>query len=253
MESPKKVFLLGVPLDPLTLNQAIERIRSFLKEPRFHHVVTPNSEMLVEASRNATFHSVLVAADLHLPDSVGLVKMAKRTGQHLPERVTGVDTVQRLLVDLPSEHGVFLLGAAPGVAEVAAKKLREKNPHLRIVGTFSGSPRMEEAPEILRTINAADPHLFLVAFGSPAQDLWIDRYKADLHGVRVAMGVGGTFDFLAGNVQRAPRIFRSMGLEWLWRLIQEPRRIKRIWNAVVIFPWLVFSRRGKKHQWPHRG
>lgn len=231
--------LLGVPLDPLTLDQAVERIRSFLKEPGFHHVVTPNSEMLVEASGNPHFRSVLVSADLHLPDSIGLVKMAKRTGQYLPERVTGVDTVVRLLANLPSEHSVFLLGAAPDVAELAAAKLREKNPQLRIVGTYSGSPSEADAPEILRRINAADPQVLLVAFGAPAQDLWIDRYKADLHHVRVAMGVGGTFDFLAGRIKRAPHIFRSLGLEWLWRLIQEPRRIKRIRNAVVVFPLLV--------------
>ena len=144
-----------------------------------------------------------------------------------------------MCLKLTSEHSVFLLGAAPDVAELAAAKLREKNPQLRIVGTYSGSPSEADAPEILRRINAADPQVLLVAFGAPAQDLWIDRYKADLHHVRVAMGVGGTFDFLAGRIKRAPHIFRSLGLEWLWRLIQEPRRIKRIRNAVVVFPLLV--------------
>ncbi|MBI3331380.1 WecB/TagA/CpsF family glycosyltransferase [Candidatus Peregrinibacteria bacterium] len=233
------VTLLGVSIDAVTMPQAIERLRAFVETASFHHVMTPNSEMLVEASRNPAFRSVLQNASLRIPDSIGLVKMARHTGQHLPERVTGIDTVTAFLSDLPSQHGVFLLGSAPGIAEAAAVALQNKNPGLRVVGIFSGSPREADAPEILRRINAAEPHVLLVAFGSPAQDLWIDRYKQDLHSVRLAMGIGGAFDFLSGKAKRAPNAFRMLGLEWLWRVMREPTRIKRIWNAVVVFPLLV--------------
>lgn len=233
------IQLLGVSIDAVTASRAVDRMHAMLAEPKLHHVVTPNSEMLVEASKNPKFRSVLNGAALRLPDSIGLVKMAKRIGQHLPERVTGVDTVTRFLSELPAEHGVFLLGAGPGIAEAAADALRRKNPALAIVGVLSGSPKPEEATEILRRINAAQPRILLVAFGAPAQDLWIDRYKQDLHSVRIAMGVGGTFDFLAGKAKRAPKIFQSLGLEWLWRVMKEPKRIGRIWNATVVFPGLV--------------
>jgi N-acetylglucosaminyldiphosphoundecaprenol N-acetyl-beta-D-mannosaminyltransferase len=134
---------------------------------------------------------------------------------------------------------VFLLGAADGVAEKAAAVLRSRNPRLKIVGTFSGSPRMEDDAVIMRMIKDAKPHLLLVAFGAPAQDLWIHEHLKNLPSVRVAMGVGGTFDFLAGVQKRAPRWMRSIGLEWLWRFIREPSRWKRMWRAVVVFPWLV--------------
>ena len=110
---------------------------------------------------------------------------------------------------------------------------------MKVVGCFAGSPREEDAPTILAMIRTAAPHLLLVAFGAPAQDLWITKHLTEMPSVRVAVGVGGTFDFLAGRVKRAPAFMRSLGLEWLWRMIREPRRIGRIWRAVAVFPVLV--------------
>ena len=234
-----RVVLLGVPIDALTQEEALLRIRMLLDESAPHHVATPNSEMLVEAAHNPLFRELLNRTDLNLPDSSGLLWMARWTGQRLPERVTGVDAVIALCRGLPTEHPVFLLGAAPGVAEQAAEKLKEMNPRLTVAGFFAGSPRKEDAPEIITRINAAQPHLLLVAYGAPAQDFWIAQHLKDLPSVRVAMGIGGTFDFLAGTRKRAPLWMQRLGLEWLWRLIREPRRIRRIWNAVVVFPLLV--------------
>ncbi len=248
--SSVRVTLLGIPLDPVTMPEAVSRLRGFFADDRQHHVMTPNNEMLVEASRNPEFASVLRRSDLNLPDSMGLLLMAKRTGQHLPQRVTGVDTVQALCASLTEDAPVFLLGAAPGVAEKAAEALQSANPGLRVVGTYSGSPADEDATEILQLIATAHPALLLVAFGAPAQDLWIDRHLRELPSVRVAMGVGGTFDFLAGVQVRAPAFLRAAGLEWLWRFIREPSRWKRMWNAVVVFPLLVL-RYGKKSPGGH--
>lgn len=239
-----RVALLGVPIDPVTEESVVARIRAFLGSSKQHHVMTPNAEMLVEAYRNPPFRELLQRTDLNLPDSIGLVKAARRTGQHLPARVTGVDTVTRLCGELGPEHPVFLLGAADGVAEKAAAELKKRNPQLVIAGTYAGSPREEDARVITDRINLAKPHLLLVAYGAPAQDLWIDRHLSDLPSVRVAMGIGGTFDFIAGTVKRAPAVFRRLGLEWLWRLMLEPRRWRRIVRATIVFPWLML-RHGK--------
>lgn len=234
-----RVHLLGIPIDPVTAGEAVERLRAMLGSDSAHHVMTPNNEMLVEAARNPAFADVLRRSALNLPDSTGLLLAARYTGRRLPRRVTGADTVAHLCRELGADERVFLLGAAPGVAERAAEALRSRNPRLCIAGTLAGSPAEADAPAILARIRAAAPRLLLVAYGAPAQDLWIARHLKELPSVRVAMGVGGTFDFLAGTVKRAPSALRSLGLEWLWRLALQPRRWKRIWRAVVVFPWLV--------------
>lgn len=237
--SPIRVSLLGVPIDAATQSETLELLGAFLKEEQQRHVMTPNNEMLVEAAHHEDFRQLLNGTDLNIPDSTGLLWMARLTGQKLPERVTGVDTVTSLCRELTEETPVFLLGAKPGVAEAAAAMLMKQNARLKIVGCFAGTPREEDAPAIVQMIRAAAPHLLLVAYGAPQQDLWIAKHLKNLPSVRVAMGVGGTFDFLAGTVKRAPQWMRSLGLEWLWRLMKEPKRIGRIWRAVVIFPLLV--------------
>ncbi len=194
--------------------------------------------MLVAATRDQRFHEVLKNADLHLPDSSGLLWMARLRGQKLPERVPGVDTVQSLCKSLSSDHPIFLLGAAPGIADRAAKELQKHNPQLHIAGAWSGSPKKQEAAAIIDRINTSGAQLLFVAFGAPAQDLWIADHFQGLSTVRVAMGVGGTFDFLAGTIKRAPQWMRALHLEWLWRLILQPKRIGRIFTAVIIFPFL---------------
>ena len=244
--------ILGVPIDILTPEEVVREIASFFRREGQFHVATPNPEMLVEAKRNAEFREVLRKTNLNLPDGIGLVwAVARASSPHnavrrtAPQRVTGTDTLQALCSSssriCPPER-VFLLGAAPGVAESAAEELQKKNPALKIAGTFAGSPREEEEGEIRQRITAANPSLLFVAYGAPAQDLWIARNLPKLPTVKVAMGVGGTFDFLAGLQKRAPAFLRRIGLEWLWRLMREPRRIGRIWRAVVVFPYYVLRR-----------
>jgi len=237
-----RVTLLGVPIDAITASEALTMLMGFLQRTGQHHVMTPNNEMLVEAAKNHAFAEVLKKSALNLPDSRGLQIMARWTGHVIPERVTGVDTVSALCASLDESHPVFLLGAAPGVAEQAAKTLRSRNPHFTVAGTYAGSPRREEAHDLIARINASQAHLLLVAFGAPAQDLWIAEHLHRMPTVRVAMGVGGTFDFLAGVKKRAPVFLRKIGLEWAWRFAQEPSRWRRMWRAVVVFPWLVVRR-----------
>ncbi len=237
--SAGRVTLLGIPIDPVTDDAAVMKILNFLESNRQHQVATPNSEMLVEAVRNREFRRILQGSSLNIPDGAGLLWMARLTRQTIPRRVTGVDTMRELCRVLTPEQPIFLLGARSGVAEKTAMALKERNARLKIAGTYAGSPREGDAREILARINASNPAILFVAFGSPAQELWIKRYLPSLTGVRVAMGVGGAFDFIAGVQKRAPRFVQKLGLEWAWRLAREPRRIGRIWNAVLVFPSLV--------------
>jgi N-acetylglucosaminyldiphosphoundecaprenol N-acetyl-beta-D-mannosaminyltransferase len=241
-----RVVLLGVPIDPVTRAGAVARIRAMLGGTGRCHVMTPNNEMLVEARRNGPFRALLNRTALNVPDSTGLLWAARWANRPLPERVPGVDTVQSLCAGLDGSVGVFFLGAAPGVAERAAAALRAANPLLRVAGAYAGSPRPDEAKDIVDRINASGASLLLVAYGAPAQDLWIDAHLAEMPSVKVAMGVGGTFDFLAGTKKRAPAWMRSLGLEWLYRFAKEPSRWRRMWNAVVVFPWLVLTRGGPR-------
>lgn len=236
-----RIILLGIPIDAITKTQALERLQAMLHSEKQHHVMTPNSEMLVAAQKDPAFHQVLERSDLNLPDSQGILTMASYTGQQVPERVTGIDTVTAFCEMLGEADGVFLLGAASGIAEQAAVTLMKKNPHLRIVGTFAGTPRDTDAPAIIEQITAAEPDILFVAYGAPQQDIWIAHHLQDIPSVRIAMGVGGAFDFLAGKRKRAPLLLQRLGLEWLWRLLQEPGRLPRIVTALVVFPWLVLT------------
>ena len=239
----RKIFLLGVPIDACTQVEAVAAMQEMLKEEKQCHVMTPNSEMLVEATRNPKLFSLLQRTALNLPDSIGVVLMAKFVGQDRLQRVTGVDTVEGLCRSLTEEIPVFFLGASPGIAEQAAAALQGENPHLKITGTYAGTPKPEDAAAICAAIQNAKPLLLLVAYGAPQQDLWIDQHLAQLPSVRVAIGVGGTLDFLAGKVRRAPNMLQNLGLEWLWRLCLEPWRFMRIIRATLVFPFLVLRSR----------
>ena len=137
-----------------------------------------------------------------------------------------------------SKKRIFLLGAEEGIAEDAAKKLKAN-----IVGTHSGSPKVEDEKEIIEKLNRLKPEILFIAYGAPAQELWIARNLKKIPSVKLAMGVGGSFDFIAGKTKRAPKWMQKLSIEWLYRLIKEPRRIKRILNATVRFP-ITFLKKG---------
>ncbi len=239
----ERVVILGVPVDPVSMPEALDRLRAMVSGTEQCHVMTPNNEMIVQAWKDPAFRTLLNRTALNLPDSTGLLWAATWTGQSLPSRVTGVDTVRELCASLDERVGVFFLGAAPGVAEAAAAALKVANPRLKVAGTYAGSPRPDDAKGIVDRVNASGASLLLVAYGSPSQDRWIDEHLTEMPSVKVAMGIGGTFDFIAGTKKRAPSWMRSAGLEWLYRFAQEPSRWRRMWNAVVTFPLLVIGRR----------
>lgn len=235
----ESVSILGVRVHNVTQREALLRMKAFLRSGRGRHVVTVNPEFLVQAQADPAFRELLNTADLALPDGVGLLWASRHLGRPLRGRVTGVDTV-RHLAQLAAEKGyrIFFLGAGPGVAAKAAAVLAQENPGLTVAGTFSGSPQPRDEPEILSLLHRASPHILLVAFGAPEQDKWIRR-NLGASGVRVAMGVGGAFDFLSGRVRRAPPWVQRVGLEWLYRLLQEPWRWRRMLR-LLRFIYLVF-------------
>lgn len=224
----KQIEILGLPVSAITYAEWLELIASWMASDRAHHVCTINPEMIMIARRDPNFHNILSRADLTVPDGVGLLWAARRQKTPLPQRVTGSDGVP-LIAAHAAERGwrVFLLGAAPGVADRAAEILRAKHPDLQIVGMYSGSPAPNEEDGIVERVNASAADILFVAYGAPEQDKWIARNLPRLR-VKMAMGVGGSLDFVAGTIPRAPQSFQRLGLEWLYRLYLQPWRIKRM-------------------------
>jgi N-acetylglucosaminyldiphosphoundecaprenol N-acetyl-beta-D-mannosaminyltransferase len=206
----------------------ISAYRTKLPPPPCQQIITVNPEFVMTAQRNALFRLAINQATLVMADGVGVVWAARYLRRPTPERVTGVDTVIEMAKrSAASGYRLYLLGAAPGVAEIAAGRLQELVPGLQIAGTYAGSPASEEEEEIIERVRQANADVLLVAYGAPAQDLWIQRNLSRLP-VALAMGIGGTFDFLAGRQRRAPRFFQKAGLEWLYRLYREPWRWRRM-------------------------
>ncbi|MFV9506263.1 MAG: WecB/TagA/CpsF family glycosyltransferase [Oscillochloridaceae bacterium umkhey_bin13] len=242
----RRVAILGVAIDDVNENEALALAEAMIHHGGPHQICTVNPEFVVEAGRNPAFAATLAGADLCTPDGFGVLLAARYLGTPLRGRVTGVELVRRLAA-LAAEQGyrIFLLGAGPGVAEAAAAVLRQAHPGLQVVGCFGGSPAPHHEPFLRQLIRAARPDILLVAYGHPRQDLWIARNQPEL-GVPLALGVGGTFDYLAGRVPRAPAWLRRLGLEWLYRLMRQPQRWQRIFEAVPYFMWLVIRDQPRK-------
>lgn len=221
-----KTEILGVRFDNLTQQEAAQRGRQLLEEDKFHYVVTPNPEFLLAAEKDPEFRRVLNAADLVLPDGIGVVYSAKILGTPLKERVPGIEFAEAMLSALNDKGGrLYLLGAKPGVAEEAGRRICARYPALVLCGTHDGYFKDEQA--ILPEIAAAKPDLLFVCLGAPKQEKWMARWGRHT-GAKLAIGLGGCLDVFAGNVQRAPERWQKLGLEWAYRLKKEPKRIGRM-------------------------
>ncbi|MEJ2211023.1 MAG: WecB/TagA/CpsF family glycosyltransferase [Anaerolineae bacterium] len=219
--------VLGVRVDEASYDLLLERVDAFVASGAPHQIVTLNPEMLVRAHDDAALRAMLNGAELNVADGAGIMLAARLLGRPLPERVTGSDGIYRLAAHCAARgYRLYLLGAAPGVAETAAGRLVDAYPGLIMAGTDAGSPRPEDEDEIVARVRAAAPDLLLVAYGVPAEELWIARNRQRL-GVPVMVGVGGAFDFVAGVTRRAPPWMRRLGLEWLHRLLHQPWRWRR--------------------------
>lgn len=231
------VTILGVRVDKITVENAVASVEEMIASSGQHLIVPVNPEMIMAAQTNIEFRQIINNASLALPDGIGVIVASQIYGKPISSRIPGVDMVERLAY-LAQQRGfrIFFLGAAEGIATVAAHRLQAQYPGLIIAGTHAGSPRPDEEQEICRKINDAQPHILLVAYGAPKQEFWLARNFHKLH-VPVAMCVGGTFDFLAGKAIRAPRWVQTIGFEWVYRLIQEPRR----WRRMLALPRFVVA------------
>lgn len=222
------VDVLGVRVDDVTMDQALAICHACIRSGQPHRVVTPNAEFVDASRSDPRFRGLLDRSTLAIPDGAGLLLAARLLGTRLREQVTGTDLAHRLAGLCAAEgYRLFLLGAAPGVAELAAQHLRVCYPSLTIAGTYAGSPDQPADAETMARLRQSAPiDVILVAYGAKKQEGWIERNQAAL-GIPLAMGVGGVFDFWSGQVPRAPALVRRLGFDWLFRLIVQPWRWRR--------------------------
>jgi len=243
------VKIMEIPFDKITLAEAINLLLKILanKSSKSFFVATPNPEMVLEAQKNTIFKKILQRTNLNIPDGTGIIWASKIIKKPLPERVTGTDLMELLCQKVPSNTKIFLLGGGKNVAEKTKQKLQKRR-KINIIGTYAGSASETNDQQLREIINNTAPELLFVAFGAPKQELWLARNLPHLPSIKVAIGVGGAFDFIAGEKKRAPIWMRRVGLEWLFRLIQQPNRLLRIINATIIFPltFLAYAKRQNK-------
>ena len=233
--------ILGVGFDDLTLDEAARAGAALVERGGFHYAVTPNPEFLLEARTNAAFRQTLLDADLVLADGIGVIYSAKILGRPLKGKVTGIDFAQRLLRWMAAQgKRLFLLGAKPGVAELAAAHLKDAYPGLIVCGTRDGY-LTQDAP-VVEDIRACAADVCFVCLGAPKQELWMAKNGPET-GCSLMVGLGGALDVFAGVVERAPEAYQKLGLEWLHRLIKEPRRFGRMAKLPLVLLYALGARR----------
>lgn len=235
--------VLGVGFDPVTLDEAVTRAMALMQE-RGAYICTPNPEIVMRCREEPSLMAAVNGADLVIPDGIGVILAAKALGRPLPERVAGFDLFTSMLERM--EGSLYLLGGLPGVAERAARAITAAFPRVTVVGCRDGYFSDEAA--VLRDIEGKKPALLAVCLGAGKQERFMAAHR-DMD-VGVMMGLGGALDVLAGNAKRAPAFWRKHGLEWLWRLVREPKRIKR---QIRLPAFLLAVQRQRKQEWKKEG
>lgn len=231
----ESINIFGVRIDNIRMDDAVKVLEDYLKGDRLNTIYTPNTEIVMKAKEDENIRGIINSGDLVTPDGIGLIYGSRIRKKPLKERVTGFDLSINLL-EMANENGysLFLLGGKDGVAKKAGENIKKDYPNIRIVGYhhgyFEGSHRgvydSQEERTIIHSINKVEPDIIFVGLGFPGQEIWIYNNRDRLRS-KVIIGNGGTLDILAGNMKRAPEIFQRLGLEWFYRLLREPSRIKR--------------------------
>lgn len=262
----------GVYINNINYDDLLIYIENSINKNQKKHIVTVNPEMILYANKNKKFFNILKQSNINTADGFGILwsltyinkKLSsfcvirffqflfslmliifnpKVNKKIIQNRLTGSDLTKKLVEKSElSNIKLFFLGGEHLVADLAKKNLSKIYKNNKIVGTYMGSNKKDEFKNIKNLIEKSSANVLLVAFGSPKQEFWINEHLKYLKNINVAIGVGGSFDFFANKIKRAPKLFQNLGIEWLWRLFQEPRRIKRIINATIIFPFSVFKR-----------
>lgn len=221
-----KIDVMGVLFDNVTMEQAIDRAAALLPARKSAYCVTPNAEIVWEAMHDSAFRDLVNRADLVLPDGAGVVLGAKILERPLKGKVAGIDFADRIAEYLSGTGGsLYLLGSKPGIAQKAGENLKKKYPGLTVCGTADGY--FQDETPVVERINAACPDVLFVCLGAPKQELFMARHQKELS-VGLMIGLGGSLDGFAGTVKRAPKWMIRCNLEWLYRLLKEPRRLGRM-------------------------
>jgi N-acetylglucosaminyldiphosphoundecaprenol N-acetyl-beta-D-mannosaminyltransferase len=241
MTSQEKAHLLGVSIDPLTMDKAVESCVDLCHAPRASHMVmTVNASHLCMARSDPALKQACEAADLTVADGMSVVWALRASGQAVPERVAGVDLMSNLLSAAEANQlSVFFLGARPEVVKTLVEKCRHTHPSLNVAGFRDGYFGPEQHEAIVEQIRNSGAHMLFVGMPSPFKETWCEKHRERLN-IPIILGVGGSFDVLAGYIKRAPRWAQTMGLEWAWRLMMEPRKLwKRYMTTNSQFIWLA--------------
>jgi N-acetylglucosaminyldiphosphoundecaprenol N-acetyl-beta-D-mannosaminyltransferase len=235
-----RVEILGIGVDNVSMSETLAILDSFVAEGKPRVVVTADAAGIVAAQSDPQWRSILENADLVTPDSVGVLWAAGKAGNPIGARVSGVDLVERLVA---KGYRTYFLGAGPGIAEAAKEVLQKKYAEAQIVGARDGFFTEAEEASVVAQIKAEEPQVLFVAMGIPKQEKFIVKHLYEI-GAPINVGVGGSFDVLSGTVKRAPALLQRLHLEWLWRLIQNPKK----WRKVAALPkfWWLVTRSGRR-------
>ncbi|MCD4705303.1 WecB/TagA/CpsF family glycosyltransferase [bacterium] len=238
-----RINILGTEINKINYKQTLSKIEEFLSDQKQHYIVTPNPEIILKAGRDINYRGILNNADLSLPDGFGLILGSWLLGDPLYHRVTGVDLTYQI-AELANQKGykLFLLGGQNNSTQIAKTKLELKFKNIKIVGVEEGFKDIKnisstENQKIIEKIKNSEADILFVAYGAPFQEKWIYKNLRKIPNIKLAIGIGGTFDFISGKITRAPKLMRKIGLEWLWRWFLEPQRASRIFDATIKYSY----------------
>jgi len=265
-----RVNILEIPFDTITEEEIIKKVKTTIQENNKQlFIATPNPEMLLKAQKNIKLKKILQYTHINTPDGIGILWASKYIGlskkyksklfkiikgittlikipilnnnnSTLKTRITGADLMRKICASNIKNAKIFLLGGKTNITK-KTKEILEIKYKCNVVGTNSSSSNKSNYQNIRKEISKTKPNILFVAFGTPKQEIWINDNLKQIPSVKIAIGIGGTFDFISGKITRAPKIMQKLGLEWLWRLLKQPSRIKRIYNATIAFPIKVIK------------
>lgn len=229
----ERINICGLSFCNVTMSEALDFLKTAVKEGKQVSVVTPNAEITSRAMEDESYREILNSAELMIPDGIGVINASKILKTPLKEKVAGVELGENLLkYAAEARLAVFFLGGKPGVADTAAAKMTQKYENLTISGVHDGyfSREGDENRAVVEQIAGSGAAILFVCMGQQVQEQWINDNRDKLPAVKILLGLGGSLDVYAGNTKRAPKLFIKLGLEWLWRVIREPWRISRVWK-----------------------